>query len=296
MKTKLSLQGLVFCALAGTVSVAALLGIGLPPEHEVLTAGLLIVLLGMPHGALDTVFAQRLFAISRPEGWVVFTSLYLVVAAGVVGLWWLAPTPFLLGFLFLSAVHFSDDLPLSMSRLGRTLYGGAVIVLPALGHQPELERLLGLVSGAPSAANVVPFLRVLAVPWIVLMLVVLVREARVRPRTAAEFGALAALALIVQPLLAFACYFCAMHSPRHILKTLASLPETSRTRVLQYVFWPSLVTFVVLGVFAWCWRAHPVAPLVMQLVFVSLAALTLPHMIVLAYDRQSKNRRSWGSA
>jgi beta-carotene 15,15'-dioxygenase len=296
MRTRLGLQGLLFCALACLVSLAVLVGLRLPPEQEVLTTGVLIVLLGMPHGALDAVFAQRIFAIARPMGWVVFAVLYVAVAAGVVGLWWLAPTPFLVGFLCLSAAHFANDLPASVSGLARGLYGGAVIVLPALGHGPELERLLGWVAGAPSAAEVVPVLRVMAVPWLLLVFLMLVRAARTRPRVAAEFGALAALSAIAPPLVAFACYFCAMHSPRHMLKTLESLPESARANTLRLVLWPTLATFVALGVLGWSFRAHPVTPLVMQLVFVSLAALTLPHMLVLAHDARLKKRGASGSA
>jgi Brp/Blh family beta-carotene 15,15'-monooxygenase len=118
----------------------------------------------------------------------------------------------------------------------------------------------------------------------------LVCEARVRPRSAAEFGALAALALVASPLMSFACYFCAMHSPRHLLRTLDSLPEAGRANTLRFVLWPTLATFVMLGVVAWPLRTHAVTPLVMQLVFVSLAALTLPHMLVLAHDRRLKSR------
>ena len=55
---------------------------------------------------------------------------------------------FLIGF----APHFAGDPAAGVNRISRGLYGGAVIVLPALWHGEELQRLPGLVASPDSAA------------------------------------------------------------------------------------------------------------------------------------------------
>jgi Brp/Blh family beta-carotene 15,15'-monooxygenase len=286
MSALLVRQGRLFIVLACALLLGVGLGFDFASERYLPFIGLLVVALGMPHGALDSVFAQRLFAIATLRGWAVFSLLYISLALGVAGLWWWAPTAFLVVFLAMSAVHFAADLGTGVHPATRVAYGGAIIVLPALLHAAELSRLLGWIAGAGSAATVVPVLQWAAVPWLVVALALAVYELRHSAASALEFAALVAVAALTPPLAAFAMYFCVMHSPRHLLRTLAPLAVAARQRAIALALWPTVATLVLLGLGAYVFRQVPVSPLVMQLVFVSLAALTLPHMLLL--DRASR--------
>ena len=291
MTPGLRLQGRVFCLLALALVIASVAGARLTPLHEVLATAALISLLGMPHGALDVVFARQLFGVSDLKGWALFSLLYIGLAACVVGVWFLAPTLFLCAFLVLSALHFGGDPAAGVSTLARVLYGGAVIVLPALWHGAELQRLLGLVAGPDSAAVVAPVLSQMAAPWLAASVLACVVQAKTSRLAAVEWVALAVLALAAPPLVAFTAYFCAMHSPRHILRTLANLPRFEAPSAVALAMWATLAVFAVLAVIGW-WSSHapirvlPVQAWVMQLVFVGLAALTLPHMVLLEKARR----------
>jgi hypothetical protein len=106
MVKALQIQGLAFSITALLVSALSV-GIGRPDEQtELIVLGVLILLLGVPHGALDTIFAHRLYGIRTPLGWIGFVALYLLLAAAVVAFWVVAPAGFLLGFLVISAAHF----------------------------------------------------------------------------------------------------------------------------------------------------------------------------------------------
>ena len=286
MTPGLRLQGGVFCGLALALVVTSLTGVRLAPLHELLLTGALISLLGMPHGAFDVVFARKLFGVVDLRGWALFSLLYIGLAAAVVGFWFVAPTLFLCAFLVCSALHFGGDPAAGASTFARGLYGGAVIVLPALWHGPELQRLLGLVAGPASAALVAPVLGQMAVPWLgatALACVLLVRTSRL---AAGELITLAALSVTAPPLVAFTVYFCAMHSPRHVLRTLASLPGAEARNALSLALWPTLAVLFALPVIAWLWSDRSMEASVMQLVFVGLAALTLPHMVLLDRARR----------
>ncbi len=286
MTSALHLQGRVFCGLALAFVIASLVGARLEPRHELLAAGALLLLLGMPHGAFDVVFARKLFGVADVKGWAVFSLCYVGLAAAVVGLWMAAPTLFLCAFLIFSAVHFGGDPAGSVSWLTRGLYGGAVIVLPALWHGPELQRLLGGVAGPASAAFVAPILGQLAPPWLAATVLACALQARTSRLAACESAALAALSLAAPPLAAFTVYFCAMHSPRHILRTLASLQAAEVRRALAMALWPTLAVLLAAALLGWRMSDLLVEARVMQLVFVGLAALTLPHMLLLEHARR----------
>ena len=297
MTHHLRLQGWVFCGLALATMFASLAGFKLAALHELLAAAALLSLLGMPHGALDAVFARRLFDIESYTGWAAFALFYVALAAAVVGFWFFLPTAFLCALL-VSALHFGGDPAVSTSTLVRGLYGGSVIVLPALWHGPELERLMGLVAGPASAAVVVPVLQYLAIPWLVATLVGCVWQAissRFMARdmardtardTAFEMAALAALLVAATPLVSFTVYFCAMHSPRHILRTVSNLPVIEARSALRLALWPTLAVLAALVVGGWLSSGKAIQPAILQLVFVGLAALTLPHMVLLEQSRR----------
>lgn len=298
MTPALQLQGRVFCGLALALVIASLVGVRLEPRHELLVAGALVLLLGMPHGAFDVVIARKLFGVADFKGWAWFSLHYVGLSATVVGLWIVAPTLFLCAFLIFSALHFGGDPAVGVSRLMRGLYGGAVIVLPALWHDAELQRLLGLVAGSTSAAAVTPVLSQLAAPWLAATALACALQVRTSRYATCELAALAALSMAAPPLVAFVVYFCAMHSPRHILRTLASLQVVDARRAFALAFWPTLAVLVTAALFGVLAGDLPVEAWVMQLVFVGLAALTLPHMVLLERARSAASpagRRQYGA-
>jgi Brp/Blh family beta-carotene 15,15'-monooxygenase len=60
---------------------------------------------GIPHGALDHQIGM---GVGHGVGRVRFLAVYIMLAAAVVALWWLAPMAALVGFLVVAAFHFGQ--------------------------------------------------------------------------------------------------------------------------------------------------------------------------------------------
>jgi hypothetical protein len=90
----LRFQGLAFSALAWLLLLASLWLPRLDAQVQLAVLAPVILLLGVPHGALDVVFVRQLTRIQSAAGWSLFTIAYLAVAALVVLLWWVAPAIF----------------------------------------------------------------------------------------------------------------------------------------------------------------------------------------------------------
>lgn len=278
MSRALRLQGAVFSAAALLATAAA---VALPrpgPQEELAVIAALIVVLGVPHGGLDVIFAQRLHGMRRLRDWAMFGVLYATLAAGVVAVWLAAPTLFLAGFLLVSALHFSGDPGPGTHPLSRALYGGSVIVLPCLLHAGEVGVLFGLLAGDRAAALLTPWLAAAAPAWLAALGASAVLEARRSTCTALELAAVGALAAVAPPLVAFAVFFCGMHSARHILRTHAWATGTGPGLMLMSGLLPTMGVAAVAAA-CWAWMGdRPFDAQVIQLVFVGLAALTVPHM------------------
>ena len=272
------LQGLFFCSLTAALVLAGVSLASLPATVQLLLLALAIVIFGVPHGALDPMLAARLYPLKSPLAWVSFVLVYLLLAAAVVLLWWLAPVFFLVAFLVVSAAHFSGDPVGKKPWWFRFLYGGAVLVLPALLHAAQVAELFSFLIN-PSAANTLADgLHLLAWPWLLAALVAGALQVRADWLASLELLCVAALATLISPLPAFTLFFCAMHGARHVLRVKAFSVDASFSSLLR-VAAPPMLALTVGAALAWQWMPEvSVSARVVQLLFVALAALTVPHM------------------
>ncbi|MEY4813162.1 MAG: hypothetical protein RLZZ162_235 [Verrucomicrobiota bacterium] len=283
----LRVQGIVFSAGALLVALGTLALGRLSPQLELIVVAVLIVVLGVPHGALDTIFARQLYGIRTLSGWLQFSLLYLLLAALVVGLWLWQPGLFLLGFLAISAAHFSGDPLQGVPWPARLFYGGSVILLPTIGHAQEIGRLFGLLVGDATASPIVPWLRWLAWPWLVGLALASLWQTRHDFWTALEMAAAGILAIVAPPLVSFVVFFCGMHSARHILRTMNFSGRSSWRYVAGAALLP-MAGVLAGSTVAWVFlRDTALDARVVQVVFVGLAALTVPHMVLVERVRLS---------
>ena len=272
-------QGLIFGVVAIFISLVSALAPSVDPLASLLLIATIIFFLGVPHGALYPCFAQKLLAVKGWQGWLLFVVIYLSLAGGVVVVWWQAPLVFMSGFLIISILHFSRDLAPTTAKITALLYGGAVIVLPTLFHFSEMLELFTLIVHAENAEMIVVALRALAWPWVAALAISLCFEVNKNWRVGFEIFSVSLLALAAQPLIAFTVYFCGMHSLRHMLRTqqYVNLP-------VSRLVWTCLLPMLGVSVLvALGWLYLPLSSYdsrILQFVFVTLAALTVPHMLL----------------
>ena len=278
----LRLQGLVFSILAFAIAAFSVFFAPMDAGQALWLAALLIILLGIPHGALDPIFANELPQIKSPASWAGFVACYLVLAVLVVCLWWVLPTVFLIGFLAVSVLHFSGDLAPGATFWARLLYGGAVIALPTLWHVDEVGQLFSLLVGRDAAFLVAAGLHLIAWPWLAALVVVAVHNGRRDWLLALEMTAVSLLALTTTPMLGFAVFFCGMHSMRHILRT-QKYSGFAPQRLALVSLLPMLAV-LVMATLGWAVLPDladlPIDERMLRFLFVALAALTVPHMVL----------------
>lgn len=273
-------QGLAFSVLAWLIVVVSFWLPPLDAQTQLVVLSPIILLLGVPHGALDIVFVRQLANIRSMVGWFLFTGAYVASAAAVVVLWWIAPGLFLVAFLSVSVLHFSGDPEGNTSVLVRMLYGGVIVFCPLVLHATEVSQLFALLSGVPAANAITAALQWGARPWIgAIGLVALGGAKRNLPRSI-ELVSLTALLTFAPPLIGFALFFCGMHSARHILRTRDYSGTGTLAGLVRIASWPMLLTAAGVLIGLWLSDGTPLDMRLTQLLFVGLAALTVPHMIV----------------
>jgi Brp/Blh family beta-carotene 15,15'-monooxygenase len=278
--------GIFLGGLLVIFAMHALLALDLRAQLLVLAPA--VALLGLPHGALDLPVAGTLWPLSRVSGRLRFAAAYLGLAGAVSIAWWLAPGPALAAFLAYAAMHFAGDWE-GDGRLARVAGGVAAIGAPALARPGEVSALFAMLGPAEAAEPIALALAFAGAVAGGLALLAFFGAPLRRSPAAAEQGGIWLGAILLPPLLYFVAYFCLLHSLRHFVETIAALPD--RARALREA---GLVTAVTLAgaVFAVvALRQSDGAgadAALLKVVFIGLAALTVPHMLLVERFRRRR--------
>jgi len=270
--------------------IVALLSFGMDSHLSstlLLGALLLIVILGVPHGSLDILFARQTYQLVHITKWLKFLLLYSASCLLIIALWMLVPSLFFIVFLILSAIHFSDDINLSGNQLLKLSYGFAIISLPGVMHGAELTKLYAMIIDEGVSQQIVLISKYLGI-FLLGLLGVLIVSKKICLRTKFEIIAISILFLTTTPILAFTLYFCLMHSARHLIRSRFFLVHSNHKEFIYSLTFPTLAV-IILGVCIWYFKLTPsVEKDLIQIIFVGLAALTVPHAWVLQKANFSK--------
>jgi beta-carotene 15,15'-dioxygenase len=268
--------------------------------------------LGMGHGALDAVLLLAQFVPKSKA--LLFSAGYLllVLLTGWVLSWSLGLA--LLALIAMSLWHFGE---LQGDVVSRIAVGGASVMAPMVVAPTQMAALVQpLLAGDQFAAWLA--WRWLAIAWVILVSVWLtywlVRYAsqmqtqkqvktqahidwrlswqHPQVRAALEIACVVGLYVIFSPLLAFALYFGVWHSVNHIAKVQQAMARHYAVSARHYaaaVMGSMVLTLVFLGMLWLFLRStsllaqdHSVT--VLQWLIVALAALTLPHLLLVSHS------------
>ena len=249
-----------------------------------------VLLFGVPHGGLDGAVARRIGWPTSIISWVVFHFTYIVLAALVTVLWWLFPLACLSVFLLISALHFgaSDIIDVGTDVLPWATHGGLVcIVIPSL--QPTLvEPIFTILVGADNASLLMIIITNLFFPWLLCLagyFFFAYQQDQYR-KPLISLLVFIGLVFMLPPLISFSLYFCLWHSRGHMLRLWHSLEGTERNRSVTEALIYTVISWISIG-FIFYFYQEPSSIALINITFIGLAALTLPHMLLVDYaDRK----------
>ena len=253
----------------------------LSPTIQLVILGVVIFLLGLPHGALDPWIAQRLGLYDSTKQKIVFITGYLALTALVVFFWlWLPVLSFFI-FLTISAWHFSGDWDKSINRPLRLCAGILLLLMPIGFHTETVSTIFQSLSGT-NGAHLATTLSL--PPWflaVAMTFIAAIAAIKRQWQTSLDFLSLLGLAYFTPPLIYFTLYFCLLHSPRHLFGIFKSATIAEHLSLMRMMITFTLVSLILIGGLSWLWSPLPSSTLILKLIFISLAAVTVPHMLLI---------------
>ena len=256
-----------------------------------------VMVIGLPHGAFDGAIAFCL-GFGRSRGKMAgFLIMYLLLAGLSALIWSVSPVFALAAFLALTVVHFgTGDIqhlpPFGTGWSARALkacqilvHGGVVTILLPVFHQQEVAGLFTILAG-PNAVLLMDALQPTFIIWLAAAAVYGLAglTGRRYGPAALELAGLAIAVWLLSPLAGFALYFCVVHSRRHFTSIWTAMQMYVSRRAI-------MISGAVLTGLSWAMGAGLYASQTLtggftadeafiRTVFILLAALTVPHMLL----------------
>ena len=261
--------------------LADLFWVGLDSDYMTMIAAIAIVLAGIPHGTLDAEIAAIHFGRNSVAGRAKIIAAYIGCASAMILLWTLAPELALISFLIISIVHFSRDWRGGVDPFLAMMVGWALVALPALARPAEVAVIFETLTGNLNGAIIAALLACASVPA-ALGSLVFAYWAYTNDDTQSAIEVIACMvgALFLPPLIAFAIFFCGLHSPRHMADALRETGALSPSKKFVIV---AAVSALSLGLGAVIYASGSAVSFdagIVRSAFVLISTLTVPHFIL----------------
>lgn len=269
----------LFCTIAAAQLVAVNIDLLTVPT----LASLLILGLGVPHGAADIAIIERQWHLTTWRQTVGALVVYVALAGCVIFAWWLRPQLCLALFLSGSAYHFGGDW--GHNPLARTLRGAALLTATAVYHVQQDAEIFGWLTSPSTGAAMAVVMQMLSIPLLILAAIHSAMLACERSLVALEYGVVLSAALVLSPITFFVLYFCLLHSPRHMMSIRKVMWDWTLPRIVakSAPYAGVAIGATLLG--ATLMTSLNAGPQLLTSVFIALAALTVPHMLMAEQGR-----------
>ncbi|MDB9735452.1 Brp/Blh family beta-carotene 15,15'-dioxygenase [Candidatus Pelagibacter ubique] len=261
---------------------------------------LLILSIGISHGALDNQKGKRLIKLYNVNNIYYFYLIYLIIAATIIAIWLLAPTLSLIIFLIIAAYHFGKEdtefLITKKSNLNIILYllkGILIIIAPLMFHFVETINIFKflLIQNEIfySFLNFIENNYIISFIFLISLLTniyfFLTGFKIVNLLIFFDFTSILILNYFFSPLVAFTLYFCFLHSFRHSLSLITELDKYNfKNGLLIFIKKAAPLTiltaiFYLLSLY-YLSNHYLVNEAIYKVIFIGLASLTFPHILL----------------
>jgi Brp/Blh family beta-carotene 15,15'-monooxygenase len=261
---------------------------------------LLILIIGVSHGALDHLKGKKLLKILNFEKSYIFYLSYILIAISVILIWTILPSITLIIFLAVASFHFGKEdtqfLINKNSNLISILFffrGFLVIITPLYFNFDETVfifkmllidneqfysslsfienyKIIEIAIGLSALSSIILFLTEFNFKKFVILL---------------DSFSIIILNYYLSPLVAFTIYFCFLHSIRHTISLAVEMDNTNLKNGFKLFIKKAFPLTVLTAIFClvglyFLNNVYEFNSAILKIIFIGLASLTFPHILL----------------
>ncbi len=261
---------------------------------------LLILLIGVSHGSLDHIKGKKLLKSFNLNNISIFYFTYLLFAISITLFWILFPATALIIFLIVASYHFGKEdtqfLIKKNSYIEQFLFlfkGSLVILAPLIFHFDETISIFKLLliknETFYSSLALIENIKLLNFGIFISSLssvFLFVKNFELKKFTIfLDYFSIIIINYYFTPLIAFTIYFCFLHSIRHSISLIIELDEENLKNGFFIFFRKALPLTILTAIFCFIImyflnKNYSFDSSVLKLIFIGLASLTFPHILL----------------
>ena len=259
---------------------------------------LMILFIGVPHGAADSILAIKACRFNSLASFSLFILMYLLLVASVVVGWLYYPALSLMFFLCISAFHFglgdlslqihNQDQPVQKALMAWCLGGAVVFLMPLLHLQEVMPYFQLLTHQDEDVARGILYCGLIY--WFIGFMVILSKSLSsessptklIYRNLVLEVIGLAVIYTLFSPLWSFTLYFCFIHTTRHF-KSLITVLSNYGMKKQDWIHF-ILIAGIAIGsilIGSLYFGPEVYSDALFKWVFIGLSALTVPHVVLI---------------
>ena len=258
----------------------------------------LIFFIGLPHGSFDGAVAS-LVGFNTKKEFIKFLIYYLSLFIFVIFFWLYFPIAALLIFLFMTVLHFGlcdwSNFEIEKYKYSVSLtYGMTIIFGIIFFNESQSFKIFEYLTNSNIYffQNYIFVMYLITLSLLVYFLYLSFYEIRLRVGIM-EIVLFLTIFYFFDPLLSFTIYFCFFHTYKHLKQLIKNIfIFLSNKKLIIY----STIIFTIISwigglvVVVYLFQNFSLYESIIKVVFIGLAALTLPHMILvdIIYRRRFK--------
>jgi Brp/Blh family beta-carotene 15,15'-monooxygenase len=261
---------------------------------------LLILSIGISHGALDNQKGKRLLQLYKINNIYFFYLIYVIIAFFIIVIWLFAPTLSLITFLSVAAYHFGkEDTEFMLTRklniniIFYFLKGLLIIIAPLMFHFVETLNIFKLLLIENESfylfLNFIENNHIISFVFLVSLFAnvyfFINKFKIVNMLIFFDFTSILILNYFLSPLVAFTIYFCFLHSFRHSISLIVELDKYNFNNGLLIFIkkaLPLTIFTIILYLLSLYFLSnhYQINDAIFKVIFIGLASLTFPHILL----------------
>ena len=254
----------------------------------------LILIIGISHGSLDNIKGKKLLRLFGYKSELFFYSVYLMISLLIIILWLMFPNTVLLLFLIVAAYHFGKE-DTVFSFKGRFLIaeclfflkGSSVIIAPLFFQRDatnQIFKTLNFYVFESSLFNDSLLITLLFLSLLSSMCLSNKKDIDLKAILIMDYLSIITLNYFLTPVLAFALYFCFLHSIRHSINLIFELDTSFELGFKKFISKAIPLTLITgitfLVAIYFLNNFYMLDEAIYKVIFIGLASLTFPHILL----------------
>ena len=254
----------------------------------------LVASIGISHGALDNMKGAQLLKIFDMKSMFTFYVGYLAISVLVICVWLLSSTFLLCLFLLVASYHFGKEDSEFLFKSKKFyldilffLKGLVIISAPLLFQYTDTINIFNTIGMNTDLLIFRDYSFIISCFFISIIssiAIVLIARNLYASILIIDLFAIVILNYFLHPLFAFTLYFCFLHSVRHSITLMQDLDKDLSKSIKIFIRKSLPLTIVTASIFvvafAFLMSEYDINSSINKVIFVGLAALTFPHIIL----------------